>query len=399
MKRKNSRVINRNFKRQEIKQSRRKIMKLSEEQKYNIPENLTIGRAFKTLGLGPVSSRITGEALGRTVDRELLAELARVYSERRDQDPVIIDWQHSTSPYNEGPPAPPASGNALGLIADLELRDDGLYAIPAYNERGLEVVKDAGGVLWSSPEFIAGDVFDRSTGDRIGGAQLLAITLTPRPAQSHNNIDRIILTERLKMDDVTNEEIAKLRADLEARDEMIKELEATIAKLKADSEAAINKAAEDGKHDAEESKLAEDEEDEKTEKLSEPAPSPQLLSEMQVLRESVATLKAERDAIKRDQAVDLLLSEGRISPAEINVVSRAYELKELQPEFWSHFSERAPKVPLNEVGHGASGAEINKMTLDAKIKDLAAAESITYSEALLKVRLNNPNYYNSAFGV
>ena len=201
------------------------------------------------------------------------------------------------------------------------------------------------------------------------------------------------------MDDVTNEEIAKLRADLEARDEMIKELEATIAELKADSEAAINKAAEGERHDAEESKLTEDEEDEKTEKLSEPAPSPQLLSEMQVLRESVATLKAERDAIKRDQAVDLLLSEGRISPAEINVVSRAYELKELQPEFWAHFSERAPKVPLNEVGHGASGAEINKMTLDAKIKDLAAAESITYSEALLKVRLNNPNYYNSAFGV
>ncbi len=37
------------------------------------------------------------------------------------------------------------------MIIDLELREDGLYAIPAYNERGLKVVSEAGGVLWSSP--------------------------------------------------------------------------------------------------------------------------------------------------------------------------------------------------------------------------------------------------------
>ena len=379
---------------------------------YEVPEGLTIGKPFKTLGLGPVSSRLTGDDIGKEVDRELLSELLRVYRERRDRDPVIIDWQHATSPYQSGPPAPPESGNALGLIIDLELRDDGLYAVPAYNERGLNVVNNAGGVLWSSPEFLTGDVFDRSGGERIGAAQLLAVTLTPRPAQSHDQIDRITLNERLNdMDDMSVDE---LRAMLEAKDEMIKQLEAKIKEMKSDSEAAINRAGEDdddekrklGEHDDDEKKkkLGEHDDDEKKKmnehykRMSEQA-SPALLSEVQALRDSVATLKAERDAMQRDQAVNALLAEGRIAPVDAEVAGKAFELRELQPEFWRHFSERtAVAVPLAEVGHGASGAEVNKQTLDARIKQVATEKSISYSEALGVVRLEDPSFYNQAFG-
>ena len=121
---------------------------------YEVPDGLTIGKPFKTLALGQVSSRMSGESIGQEIDLAMLTEMVRVYRKRRFADPVIIDWQHATSPFNGGPPAPPESGNALGLIIDLELRHDGLYAVPAYNERGLSVVKNAGGVLWSSPEFI-----------------------------------------------------------------------------------------------------------------------------------------------------------------------------------------------------------------------------------------------------
>ena len=379
---------------------------------YEVPEGLTIGKPFKTLGLGPVSSRLTGDDIGKEVDQELLTELLRVYRERRDRDPVIIDWQHATSPYQSGPPAPPESGNALGLIIDLELRDDGLYAVPAYNERGLDVVNNAGGVLWSSPEFLTGDVFDRSGGERIGAAQLLAVTLTPRPAQSHDQIDRITLNERLNdMDDMSVDE---LRAMLEAKDEMVKQLEAKIREMKSDSEAAINRAGEDddekkkklGEHDDDEKKkkLGEHDDDEKKKmnehykRMSEQA-SPALLSEVQALRDSVATLKAERDAMQRDQAVKALLSEGRIAPVDAEVAGKAFELRELQPEFWRHFSERtAVAVPLAEVGHGASGAEVNKQTLDARIKQVATEKSISYSEALGVVRLEDPSFYNQAFG-
>ena len=377
---------------------------------YEVPDGLTIGKPFKTLGLGPVSSRLTGDDIGKEVDQELLSELLRVYRERRDRDPVIIDWQHATSPYQSGPPAPPESGNALGLIIDLELRDDGLYAVPAYNERGLDVVNNAGGVLWSSPEFLTGDVFDRSGGERIGAAQLLAVTLTPRPAQSHDQIDRITLNERFNdMDDMSVEE---LRAMLEAKTEMVRQLEDKIKEMKSDAESAINKTAEDDdedkrkltEEDDDKQKLGEHDDDEKKKmnehynKLSEQA-SPALLSEVQALRESVATLKAERDAMQRDQAVNALLSEGRISPADAEVAGKAFELRNLQPEFWRHFSERtAVAVPLAEVGHGASGAEVNKKTLDARIKQVATEKSISYSEALGVVRLEDPSFYNQAFG-
>jgi hypothetical protein len=123
---------------------------------YDIPDGLTIGKPFKTLALGQVSSRMNGENIGKEIDKDLLTEMIRVYKERREADPVIIDWQHATSPFQGGTPAPPESGSALGLIVDLDLREDGLYATPAYNERGLDVVKSAGGILWSSPEFLNG---------------------------------------------------------------------------------------------------------------------------------------------------------------------------------------------------------------------------------------------------
>ena len=131
---------------------------------YDIPDGLTIGKPFKTLALGQVSSRMNGENIGKEISDTLLSEMIRVFNERREADPVIIDWQHATSPFQGGTPAPPESGSALGLIVDLELREDGLYATPAYNERGLDVVKSAGGVLWSSPEFLNGEVYSRDGG-------------------------------------------------------------------------------------------------------------------------------------------------------------------------------------------------------------------------------------------
>jgi hypothetical protein len=171
-------------------------VQLSAVPSYDVPEGLTIGKPFKTLALGQVSSRMSGEAIGAPISKELLEEMVRVYRERRDADPVIIDWQHATSPFQGGTPAPPESGNALGMIVELELRQDGLYAIPAYNERGLKVVQDAGGVLWSSPEYLHGEIFTRDGGEKVGDAQLLAVTLTPRPAQSHSKIDRVTLSEQ-----------------------------------------------------------------------------------------------------------------------------------------------------------------------------------------------------------
>jgi phage I-like protein len=388
-------------------------LQLSEAPSYDVPDGLTIGRPFKTLSLGQVSSRMSGESIGKEIDVEMLSEMLRVYRERKDADPVIIDWQHATSPFNGGPPAPPESGNALGLIVDLELREDGLYAVPAYNERGLTVVKEAGGVLWSSPEFITGDVHDRSGGDLIGKAQLLAITLTPRPAQSHDRIDRVTLNERLEMDNLESMSLEDLRAALVAKDEMVKELEEMIKEMKADNEAnlkteseedKVEEMAEDKSEDKAEMKAEDEDEKNKMgyQKMSESiTPDVNLLNEVALLRESLAELTAERDAIKRDQAVSNLLNEGKISPAEQTVAGKAWDLRDAQPEFWQMFSERASSsaVPLAEIGHGASGEEISRQTLNEQVLKLKQEKQVTYSEALDLFRAENPDYYSKALGV
>src|SRR6056300_2104563 len=82
-------------------------IQLSESNAYEVPEGLTIGKPFKTLSLGQVSSRMSGDANGKEIDQNLISELVRVFKERREHDPVIIDWQHATSPFQGGSPAPP----------------------------------------------------------------------------------------------------------------------------------------------------------------------------------------------------------------------------------------------------------------------------------------------------
>ena len=390
-------------------------IQLSESSSYEVPEGLTVGKPFKTLSLGQVSSRMSGDAIGKEIDETLISELVRVFKERQKHDPVIIDWQHATSPFQGGSPAPPESGTALGMIIDLEMKPDGLYAVPAYNERGLEVVKSAGGVLWSSPEYIHGEIFSRDGGDKVGDAQLLAITLTPRPAQSHNKIDRITLSEESMMDD----QIEDLKAKLEAKDALVKELEAKIKEMKEDKDASLGeqeKMAEDDdkekmkEHDDlekkkehygnDKEKMKEDDE-EKKQKLSESfSQDVSLLNEVVALRESVKKLEAENNKIKCEEAVNSLLREGKISPAEESIASKAWNIKELQPEFWQMFTERQSNssVPLNEVGHGASGQEISKKTLDQKVRALAEEKSINYSDALSLFREQQPDFYRQAFG-
>ena len=390
---------------------------------YDIPEGLTIGKPFKTLALGQVSSRMNGEAIGKQINRELLTEMIRVYKERREADPVIIDWQHATSPFQGGHPAPPESGSALGLIVDLELREDGLYATPAYNERGLDVVKSAGGVLWSSPEFLNGEVFSRDGGSKIGDAQLLAITLTPRPAQSNDKIGRVTLNERTSlMDNINEMSVEELRQMLVAKDEMVKELEQKIKDMMAESENSMMEKEDKDK----EEKMTEDKEKEKETKMahtpdhedkrekdkkfyksSEVLSESTLLSEVQALRENnsklserLEAIEAEKRAVERREAVNTLLNEGKIQPSEVGVAAKAFELRELQSEFWQMFSERPSNsaVPLVEVGHGASGQEINKATLDQEVRNLAAEKQVSYSEALHLFRESNRDYYNKVFG-
>ena len=409
-------------------------LQLNEIGTYEVPDGLTIGRPFKTLSLGQVSSRMNGKPLGEAIDHELLNEMVRVFNLRKESDPVIIDWQHATSPFQDGVQGPDA-GNALGVIVDLELKEDGLYAVPAYNERGLKVVNEAGGILWSSPEYLHGEIFTRDGGDKVGDAQLLAITLTPRPAQQSDKIDRVILKENLSMfskeqlnamehDDLVD--FANREQNLNRqKDEMIAQLEKQVKSMNEDNESKIAKGNEElGEHSDKEEKRGEhsDKEEKKNEhynkkehdedekdkkmkehkKMSESLASPALLSEIQMLREQVQQLRQAKIEVEKTTAVNQLLSEGKISPNEETVAREAYDMKlEGRDSFWNMFSERPSNsvVPMTTIGHGASGQEINKETLNLKIKKLSEDKGISFSQALIEFRSSNPSEFNQAYGV
>ncbi len=406
-------------------------LQLNEIRTYEVPNGLTIGRPFKTLSMGQVSSRMNGAPLGDAIDHELLNEMVRVFNMRKESDPVIIDWQHATSPFQDGIQGPDA-GNALGVIVDLELKDDGLYAVPAYNERGLKVVNEAGGILWSSPEYLHGEIFTRDGGDKVGDAQLLAITLTPRPAQQSDKIDRVTLKENLNMyskdqlDAMDHNDLvdfATREQDLnQQKDDMIKQLEKQVKTMNEDNESKIAQDNEElSEHDKDE-KLGEHSDDEKMnehydkkeededkdkkmkehQKMSESLASPALLSEIQMLREQVSQLRQDKIEVEKSSAVKQLLSEGKISPNEESVAREAYDMKlEGRDSFWAMFSERQNNsvVPMNTIGHGASGQEITKETINLKIKKLSEDKGLSYSQALTEFRTSNPSEYNQAYGV
>ena len=396
---------NRTIKKPETLRAHSEVIELNESKDYEVPDGLQVGKKFKTLSLGQVSSRMNGENVGNEITVDLLKELVRVYKLSEQESPVIIDWNHATSPFNQSSPVSPDASNSLGIILDLELKDDGLYVVPAYNEKGIEVVKNAGGVLWSSPEYIDGNVYSRNGGKKVGSAQLLAITLTPRPAQAHNKISTVTLkeSEYEKMDDEKIDEMT-----LESAFEIINELKQKIKDIEASSQAAILKAEsdddEDKKESLAESKKDDDDDDDKHKNLSESI----LLNEINQLKSlqsksdlRIQELEAEKNEMKCNQSINVLLSEGKITPAEVDYAKEAFKLKASSPKIWEMFQSRAANshVNLSEIGHGASGQEINQKSLDQKIKDFAKDKSVTYSEALETIRSENPQYFNKFYGV
>ena len=136
--------------------------------------------------------------------------------------------------------------------------------------------------------------------------------------------------------------------------------------------------------------------------MSESLPSTQLLSEIQSLREQVQSLQAEKLDAERREAVGSLLREGKISPAEEEAANKAFDFKKKGDDiFWTMFSERPCNsvVPMNQVGHGASGQEITKETINLKIKALSEEKGLTYAQALSEFRQTNTQEFMKAYGV
>lgn len=217
--------------------------------------------------------------------------------------------------------------------------------------------------------------------------------------------------------DFENMSVDELKAALAAKDAMVKELEQKMKDLTEEAEASLageyesEEMAEKPSEDDKPEEMTEKEDEEKAKKMSEPATlsekaEPNLLAEVMALRaqntklsERLEVIEAEKRDVERREAVSALLREGKVSPAEEGAAQRAWDVRDTMPEFWTMFSERpaSSAVPLNEIGHGASGEELNKATLAEKVKALATEKGLNFSEALNLFREQNPDQYNSVF--
>jgi DNA repair exonuclease SbcCD ATPase subunit len=216
--------------------------------------------------------------------------------------------------------------------------------------------------------------------------------------------------------DLESMNIDELRAALAAKDAMVQELEQKIKDMTSENEAKIEvevdaeKLEDEVKKEAEPEKMG-DSYDDKEKKMAEAAQlsetaEPNMLAEVMQLRaqnqklsERLEVIEAEKRDVERREAVFALLREGKVAPSEEGAAKRAWDVREQMPEFWQMFSERpaSSAVPLAEIGHGASGAELNKATLAEQVKALAAEKNLSFSEALNIYRDTNPDAYNSVF--
>ena len=371
------------------------------------------GSDIKVLSVGKVNSRINGKTI-QDVTPAILAEIVRVFKERSSQDPVIIDWNHQSSPFMDNGATDPIQSMAYGEISDVYVKDDALYVKPLYTQAGLDLVTASEGVLYPSPEFLVGEIFAREGDPKpIGFAQLQAVTLTARPAQSKDKISRVLLMENImnpeELKAMTVDQLATLVLE---KDQLVKQLEAQIEGLKSENDQLSSPEEDASMADgqkveielegeyADKKKMMEDQKKmSEATALSEKAQAKlmnELNAQVTALSEQVKTLQAEKHQAERKLVVDGLLNTGKIAPSEISAVESAYDIKDKFPAIWQSFSERKANqaINLSEKGHASTAQEISFID---QVNEIKKTKGITFSEALNVMRSEQPDAYIKHF--
>jgi hypothetical protein len=371
------------------------------------------GSDIKVLSVGKVNSRINGKTI-QDVTPAILAEIVRVFKERSSQDPVIIDWNHQSSPFMDNGATDPIQSMAYGEISDVYVKDDALYVKPLYTQAGLDLVTASEGVLYPSPEFLVGEIFAREGDPKpIGFAQLQAVTLTARPAQSKDKISRVLLMENImNPEELKAMTVDQLTALVLEKDQLVKQLEAQIEGLKSENDQLSSPEEDASMADgqkveielegeyADKKKMMEDQKKmSEATALSEKAQAKlmnELNAQVTALSEQVKTLQAEKHQAERKLVVDGLLNTGKIAPSEISAVESAYDIKDKFPAIWQSFSERKANqaINLSEKGHASTAQEISFID---QVNEIKKTKGITFSEALNVMRSEQPDAYIKHF--
>jgi 6-pyruvoyl-tetrahydropterin synthase/predicted transcriptional regulator len=308
----------------------------------------------------------------------------------------------------------PIQSMAYGEIADVYVNEDALYVKPLYTQAGLDLVKASEGVLYPSPEFLVGEIFAREGDPKpIGFAQLQAVTLTARPAQSKDKISRVLLMENImnpeELKAMTVDQLATLVLE---KDQLVKQLEAQIEGLKSENDQLSSPEEDASMADgqkveielegeyADKKKMMEDQKKmSEATALSEKAQAKlmnELNAQVTALSEQVKTLQAEKHQAERKLVVDGLLNTGKIAPSEISAVESAYDIKDKFPAIWQSFSERKANqaINLSEKGHASTAQEISFID---QVNEIKKTKGITFSEALNVMKNEQPDAYIKHF--
>ena len=351
--------------------------------------NSNTKKYYKVLSVGSIYDRSSGD-LREEVTLDLLKELKEVFDSTND--PVIIDWEHTSSPFNDKV-STPQNGLSLGEVIDLKVDDKegALFASIHWTKEGEEVIKKSEGLLWTSPEYLNGNTHDRSTGEKVGKAQLLAITLTPRPAQKTDKIQKILLTEKgfiMSQDELKLEETQEIEISIEDQVSMLKkQVDQIMEMMKSLNEDKDKELEEKEKELEEKDKDKEMSEEEKEKELDEKDKDKQL-SELQY---QVKLLTESNDRIYQDKAIQELLYQGKIKPSEKDQAIQAYKARKDFPIFWKALNER-PKQDFKPIGHGKT-IDTNQNALD-QIETLRNSQDLSFEEAYQTVAKTSPHLFN-----
>lgn len=359
----------------------------------NVPEGLKVGRPIRVLTVGDIHSRFTGKRLARVTATDL-AGLVALFEDRSaprpdqsEPDPVILDWNHNSTRDD----VPPDVSTALGRVVALSVEGEALYAVPAYTPRGVKLVEDSAGVLWPSPEWTKGPVRARESGKKLGKIQLLALTLTPRPQQTGDRIDKITLNEARPgagVEETMADQKATEAAGTNAAAEMTPEerldaLEAGMAEIMAKLDAMA------GGGEGEEAT----EEDAETSEASEEASDLTLK-----FAERLRKLERETSAAREDAAIAKLYQERKIVKAGEELARETFRASaDLFAKIYvaREVGSAGPKPsPLKGGAAPVDDAPFDDAAgLDKEIKRVMASEKIEYVAAARKVRDANPEAY------
>lgn len=290
-----------------------------------------------------------GVIVKRGVKREITPEYARRFRLPHFKPPIKLGSHDDSTP-------------AGGFIVGLEVRDDGLYAIPEHTEKGAAILAD-GSYRYHSPEVIweGGGLENPADGETIEGPLIVGDALLHTPhlgeAAALYNIEPVEARNMTDMVSVPNTLWDKFMAWFDRRtDETPPQVEPEKPKAEPDNFAAI-------------------------------------VAERDEYKAKLETLEAESKAKAR---LEKFAAELAGKPVDQNAAILAGMTDEQAEWVIAQFGALSNQVQANDVLTQELGtsAEAEQLTLQTAIaRKLEANPSMVYVQAFEAVRLENPDLF------